>query len=290
MRLLSIIAFVAITLTSFGQAPQAFKYQAVIRDASNAVLTTQPVGMQITILQGALPGTAVYVETFAPTTNAYGLVNLEMGSGAVVSGTFATIDWSTGPYFIEIAADVTGGVSYSVMGTSELLSVPYALYAESSGSSIPGPAGPQGIPGVDGTDGIDGIDGIDGAIGPAGPAGPPGSGTTTLEYKKLFMATANNYMVDLAWVQIYTNAVNGELVITVPVSASAPIRVSYAKDNGVPVASTLNVGNSITITGLTTPRLELSCVEYSNIGPGGVLNWTGIGMSNGWLMGHVAYE
>jgi hypothetical protein len=130
--LLSLVAIVTIALTSFGQAPEGFKYQAVVRDAGNLILNNQEVGMQMTIQQGSIAGTTVYQETFAPTTNTYGLVNLEIGSGTVVGGTFATIDWSAGPYFIETAVDITGGTSYVVMGTSQLMSVPYALHAKTA--------------------------------------------------------------------------------------------------------------------------------------------------------------
>jgi hypothetical protein len=159
--ILSLVAVATIALSSFGQAPEGFKYQAVVRDAGNTILNNQAVGMRMTIQQGSIGGTTVYQETFSPTTNAYGLVNLEIGSGTVVSGDFTTIDWSAGPYFIETAVDVTGGTSYAVMGTSQLMSVPYALYAKTSGNG----AGPQGPAGNDG---------IDGAVGATGPAGPTG--------------------------------------------------------------------------------------------------------------------
>jgi hypothetical protein len=134
--LLSLVAISTIAITSFGQAPEGFKYQAVVRDAGNLILNNQAVGMQMTIQQGSIGGMTVYQETFATTTNAFGLVNLEIGSGTVVSGTFTTIDWSAGPYFIETAVDVTGGTSYVVMGTSQLMSVPYALHAKTAGSSL----------------------------------------------------------------------------------------------------------------------------------------------------------
>jgi hypothetical protein len=130
--ILSLVAIATISLSSFGQAPEGFKYQAVVRDAGNTILNNQAVGLQMTIQQGSIGGTTVYQETFAPTTNTYGLVNLEIGSGTVVSGDFTTIDWSAGPYFIETAVDVTGGTSYAVMGTSQLMSVPYALHANTA--------------------------------------------------------------------------------------------------------------------------------------------------------------
>ena len=138
--LLSIVAIATITLSSLGQAPESFNYQAVVRNAGNIILNNQAVGLRMTIQQGSIGGTTVYSETFSPTTNAYGLVNLQIGNGTVVSGTFANIDWSAGPYFMETAVDVTGGTNYSVMGTSQLMSVPYALYAKTSGNGQ-GPSG-----------------------------------------------------------------------------------------------------------------------------------------------------
>ena len=162
--ILSLVAITTIALSSFGQAPEGFKYQAVVRDAGNLILNNQTVGMRLTIQQGSIGGVTAYSETFSVTSNAYGLVNLEIGTGTT-SYDFTTIDWGSGPYFIETAADVTGGTSYTVMGTSQLMSVPYALYAKTSGNG----AGPQGPAGNDG------IDGVDGAIGATGPQGPIGN-------------------------------------------------------------------------------------------------------------------
>ena len=170
--LLSLVAIATISLSSFGQAPEGFKYQAVVRDAGNLILNNQAVGMQLTIQQGSIGGTAVYTETFIPTSNAYGLVNIEIGSGNTTDD-FSTIDWSAGPYFIETAIDATGGTTYVVMGTSQLMSVPYALYAKTSGNGQ-GPQGIQGPAGVDGTNGTNGIDGVDGATGSQGQQGQQG--------------------------------------------------------------------------------------------------------------------
>ena len=124
--LLSIVAIATIALSSFGQSPEGFKYQAVVRDAANTILNNQAVGMQMEILQGGLGGTVVYTESFAPTTNTYGLVNLEIGTGTT-SDDFTLIDWANDTYFIRTSIDVTGGSSYAVMGTSQLMSV-HMLY------------------------------------------------------------------------------------------------------------------------------------------------------------------
>jgi len=112
----------------FSQAPEAINYQAIIRDGSGAIVANQNVGIQISILQSSASGSIVYQETFSPTTNTFGLVNLQIGLGTVVSGLFSAIDWGLGPYFAETAVDVTGGTSYVVISTTQFMSVPYALY------------------------------------------------------------------------------------------------------------------------------------------------------------------
>ena len=137
--------------TAFSQSPpEAFKYQSIVRNSAGNMLQNQTVGFQFTILQGSATGTAVYQETFSETTNSYGLVNLDIGLGTVISGTFSTIDWSQGPYFIQTGLDISGGTNYSIMSTNELMSVPYALYAKTSGG------GPQGPPGATGSTGPQG--------------------------------------------------------------------------------------------------------------------------------------
>jgi len=118
------------------QAPEKMSYQAVIRNSSNSLITSTTVGMQISILQGSSTGTAVYIETQTPTSNTNGLVTIEIGAGTVVSGSFATIDWTNGQYFIKTQTDPTGGTSYTITGTSQLLSVPYALHAKTADSLI----------------------------------------------------------------------------------------------------------------------------------------------------------
>jgi hypothetical protein len=120
------------TLSVFAQTPEKMSYQAVIRNSSNELLTNQAVNMRISILQGSTSGTAVYVETQTPTTNTNGLVSLEIGSGTVVNGDFTTIAWVNGPYFIKTETDPSGGTNYSITGTSQLLSVPYALHAKTA--------------------------------------------------------------------------------------------------------------------------------------------------------------
>lgn len=121
---------VLLTASGFAQTPEKMSYQAVVRNASGELVKSSSVGMKISILQGSSTGTPVYVETQTQTTNVNGLVTLEVGGGTPVTGTFAGINWSTGLYFIKTETDPTGGTSYTITGTSQLLSVPYALYTK----------------------------------------------------------------------------------------------------------------------------------------------------------------
>jgi hypothetical protein len=194
-KVIILAASFLLTLGAFAQAPQKMSYQAVIRNSSNNLVTGTAVGMKISILQGSPNGAAVYVETQASNTNTNGLVSFEIGGGTVLSGTFSTIDWSDGPYFIQTETDPTGGTNYTITGTNQFLSVPYALYAETSGTPGPqgpiGATGPQGIAGNNGlsayevwvaagntgteTEFLSGLVGPQGPTGNAGPTGPQGA-------------------------------------------------------------------------------------------------------------------
>lgn len=123
-KIFTILTAILLTSSVIAQAPQKMSYQAVIRNAGNTLVTNHSVGMKISILQGTTP---VYVETQTPSTNANGLVSLEIGGGTVVSGNFSAINWAVGTYSVKTEADPTGGTNYTVTGSSQLLSVPYAL-------------------------------------------------------------------------------------------------------------------------------------------------------------------
>jgi len=115
-----------------------FNYQAVARNDQGNVLTNQNVGVKISILQGSASGSVIYAEEHSVSTDGQGLVNLKIGDGNTTNGTFSDIDWSAGPYFIEVGMDPSGGSSFTTMGTTQLLSVPFAKYADSTGSSFSG--------------------------------------------------------------------------------------------------------------------------------------------------------
>lgn len=146
---LLIIALILSAATLFAQVPQKMSYQAVVRNDLGQLITNQNVGIQISILQGSESGTEVYSEIINTTTNANGLLSIQIGGGAG----FDAIDWAAGPYFIKTETDPEGGNNYTITGASELLSVPYALY---SANGTPGPAGVDGV-GIEST--VDNMDG-----------------------------------------------------------------------------------------------------------------------------------
>lgn len=126
--LFSIPFFFSSNLSS--QTPEKMSYQAVVRKSDNSLVTNAQVGMKISILAGSATGAVVYTETKTATTNGNGLVSLEIGDGSNFNG----INWSNGTYFIKTETDTAGGTNYTITGTSQLLSVPYALHAKTAAS------------------------------------------------------------------------------------------------------------------------------------------------------------
>ncbi len=131
LALLTII-IVCVDVTK-AQAPQGLNYQAVAYNASGTPVLNQAISVRLSILDGSATGTTVYQETQNPTTDNTGLFSIVIGNGVVVSGTFASINWGNGSKWLKTEIDITGGTNYLVMGTSQFMSVPYALYAEKTG-------------------------------------------------------------------------------------------------------------------------------------------------------------
>lgn len=124
-KVFTFIATVFLTATLLAQVPQKLSYQAVIRDADDNLITNSDVGIKFSILVGSENGTSIYTESITTTTNSNGLVSLMFGGG---SG-FANIDWGSSAYFLKTEVDPNGGNNYTISGTSQLLSVPYAFHA-----------------------------------------------------------------------------------------------------------------------------------------------------------------
>ncbi len=156
----------------FAQAPpQGINYQAVARDASGAELQNTPLTVRIGIYTDAAATVMAYEETHAVTTNAFGLFNAVIGQGTQTSASaFNAILWANSAHYLKV--EINGGSGFTDMGTTQLMSVPYALYA---GSSAGGPTGPQGATGAQGPIGPTGAQGIAGATGAQGNAGLQGA-------------------------------------------------------------------------------------------------------------------
>jgi len=134
-KFLPLLVFLIGSYVAFAQTPEKMSYQAIVRDASNTLLVDKLVGIQVSILQNSETGSEVYVETHSVVTNMNGLVALEIGTG-VTSYDFSSIDWTNGPYFVKVETDPNGADNYSISGVSQLMSVPFALYAKTSGNGI----------------------------------------------------------------------------------------------------------------------------------------------------------
>ena len=145
-KIFTVLSAVLISANLWAQAPQSFSYQAVVRGTDNALVSNKKVGMKISLLKGSETGTAVYVETHTPTSNANGLVSIAIGGGTkdASSNVFASIDWANGPYFVKTETDPAGGTSYSLSSVSQLLSVPYAIHAKTAESIVGGSVLPSG--------------------------------------------------------------------------------------------------------------------------------------------------
>jgi uncharacterized protein (TIGR02145 family) len=132
--LVPLFIFTSVALKA--QSPQKINFQSIVRNTSGAIVSNKSVSFKITILSGSISGTPVYSEAHLKTTDAIGLVSLQIGTGTVSSGVFSSIDWGNTLHFIKLEADFTGGNTYVTLGIQELMSVPYALYAVKTDTSV----------------------------------------------------------------------------------------------------------------------------------------------------------
>lgn len=140
-RILNTLLGLFLAIEIYAQAPISFNYQAIVRSSTGEPITTQTVSFRFSIIKSIVEGSIIYEEKHIITTNQFGLVNLAIGSGTNKVGSLSNIDWGSDNYFLKIEIDITGGNSYTDMGTTQLLSVPYALYANKAEELvIPGQA------------------------------------------------------------------------------------------------------------------------------------------------------
>lgn len=231
MKILTFFGTVLISGMLSAQAPQSFTYQSVIRNSSDQLVASSPIGTKISLLQGSTTGTIVYVETHNASTNANGLLSLIVGAGTVQNGNFSTIDWANGPYFIKTETDINGGTSYSLTGTQQLMSVPYALYAETAGTALNGGGTP-------------------GPTGPTGPQGPQGPAGTTGQSASTVYTTGQ--LVLTQFVSSYTLIPGLTQTITVPANAKVYVSTNGGFQNAGTGTSHATADFAIYIDGVAT--------------------------------------
>jgi len=208
------------------QAPEKFTYQAVVRNASNALVANAPVGVRVSVLSGSAAGSPVYVETHSVNTNANGLITLEIGGGTVQTGSFLGISWNNGVYFLKTEIDPDGGSNYSVTTTQQLLSVPYALYAKEAANGFSGdyndltntptiPTVPTSVSAFSNDAGYITMDSI-----PAIPTVPTNVSAFTNDAGYLTGYTETD-PVFTAWDKNYNDLTNKPTIPTVPTNVSA---------------------------------------------------------------------
>lgn len=293
----------------YAQAPNRISYQAVMTDTSDLPILNSAVGIKISVLQGSSSGTPVFIETHSTTTNGIGLISLQIGAGTPMLGNIASVNWALGPYFVKTETDPNGGTSYTIIGTSELLSVPYALYSVNGTPGPQGPAGatgPQGVQGPQGATGATGPQGATGATGPAGPVGPQGStgvvsvqpfsgGITSITGPSLvYVFAGGTALVTITAGQKIVGCATGALGVAAG-ATTAQIGMCYAPSPvGVPIANF--VGNNYTLVEIDTNRGTYSASSsISGLPAGtyivgfGVRNLGTVAISdndfvNGWVM------
>jgi len=133
---LTSICFILFSIFGFAQTPEGINYQAVIRTTSGTLVANSTVAIRVQIKQTSSTGTVVYAERQSVATNQYGLVNFVIGSGTILSGTFSSINWATGNYWVSLAVDFSNGTNYLDYGSQRLMSTPYALYAKTAGVQL----------------------------------------------------------------------------------------------------------------------------------------------------------
>ncbi len=238
--------------TSYSQTPQRINYQAIARSANGNVLQNQKISLRFSIIDSAQTGMVLYKETFSDTTNQFGLFSVEIGGGNIVQGNFNSINWSNKAKFLRVEIDISGGSSYSDMGTSQLISVPYALYADKAGNNMPGPigpTGPQGNTGATGATGSQGNIGPTGAVGPTGPQGDPSTDNQLLTWDGV------NYIL----------SISGGNSVILPISGGS-VGPTGATGNTGPTGPTGAQGNT-GASGATGPQ--------GSTGPAGITGATG---------------
>lgn len=279
--LLLLIVVLNVSLVAYSQAPNKFNYQGVVRNASGVPVSNQAIQLRISLLDVSATGTVVYQERHTTTTNQFGLYTVAIGTGTVLSGNFSAINWSLNDKYIKTELSTNSGVTFSLLGTTQLLSVPYALYAASGNPGPQGPVGPTGATGPQGPQGPTG------ATGPQGPAGASGANGLNQVVKTTTEPAGVNCSAGGVKVEFGLDANNNGILDVSEINATLTKYIcngtsgSYAAGSGVVIAgSTISVqnlaGDAIgPITSNTVTKIQNKNVSAASPNTNDILKWNG---------------
>jgi hypothetical protein len=275
ITLLSTLCFLLFTLGVNGQTPpNAFNYSAVVRNAAGLPIATTTIGIQISILKTSPTGASQYSENHFVNTDAFGLFNLVIGAGAVQIGAMATIDWSNDNYYLKVGMDATGGTNFLTMGTTQLLSVPYAMYAKSAGSVTNGSSQSFSTPTVT-TQSATSI--INSSATVFGTVNPNGLFTDAIGFEYgpttsygFIQGSNTNYLSGNNQSQVQANLANLNSNTTYHYRLIAKNAVDYSLGNDMTFTTTYGapiLGASIVVDSINSNNFRF----YTNINPNGSL-------------------
>lgn len=247
-------------ISAIAQIPHSFNYQAIARNGSGNALPNQHIAMRFTLKTGSVTGPIVYQERDTATTNQFGLFTTEIGSGVPLSGTFSNINWASGAVFMDVEFDPSGGNTFTDLGTAQFTSVPYALYAEQSGSGLVGATGPTGNAGATGQNGVTGATGPAGQNGVTGPTGNAGStgatGPTGLPSTNVTVIAGTNTANGTGY-----TASGNTITFTTPFT-SLPTATATLLDN----FQTTGIPYIMSITSISQTSMTVGIYTWSNSG------------------------
>jgi len=288
--LLLLIVVMNVSLVAYAQAPNKFNYQGVVRNASGVPVSNQAIQLRISILDVSATGTVVYQERHITTTNQFGLYTVAIGAGTVLSGNFSAINWSLNDKYIKTELSTNSGVTFSLLGTTQLLSVPYALYAASGNPGPQGPVGPTGATGPQGPQGSTGAtgpQGVNGATGPQGPAGASGANGLNQVVKTTTEPAGVNCSAGGVKVEFGLDANNNGILDVSEINATLTKYIcngtsgSYTAGSGVAITgSTISVQNLAgdatgPITSNTVAKIQNKNVSAASPNTNDILKWNG---------------
>ena len=274
ITLLLTYCFVFLTIVKAQIPPNAFNYSAVARNAAGQPIAAATIGIQITILKTSPIGTSEYSENHFVNTDAFGLFNLVIGAGAVQSGSMATIDWSIDNYYLKVGMDATGGTNFIIMGTTQLLSVPYALYAKNAGSVINGSSQSFSVPTITTLNAINILNSAATVLGTVNPNGLLTDGihfeygpTTSYGFTQ---GSNTNYLSGITQSQVQANLTNLNSNTTYHYRIVAKNAIDYSVGNDMTFTTTS--GAPILGTYITRDSIDINNYRFAyDINPNGSL-------------------